>query len=562
MKSVPVQLLFYLSGRHQRQNAAWLRTFFGIILFAMVFYSVCFHFIMLYEGRNYSWLTGLYWTLTVMSTLGFGDITFTTDLGKGFTIIVLLSGIILLLIMLPFTFIQLFYAPWLASQEKNRIPKELPPDTKDHIILTSLEPITEKLVANLNKRKIEYVLIVNDLARASQLLNAGYKVVVGEVDDPDVFHRVRVTQAAMVVATNDDLLNTSIAFTVRGITAAIPIVVSIDNQNSFDILKFPGNTHVFHYTKMLGQAMAARTIGVGGAVNVLSRFANLQIADISAAQTLLDGKTLRNAGMRQKSGASVIGFWEKGRLVLPQPDTIITKRTLLILAGTAEQLENFEKSYSLSHSELATDAPVLILGGGRVGKAVAATLKENGKSVRIVEKKAIPDNDLDFVQGDAADIKVLEKAGVNEAHTVIITTHNDSMNIYLSFYCRQLRPEMQIISRANNEHSVSKLHMAGADLVLSYASMGANAIFNILQPDELVMLSEGLNIFVQAMPVGLVGKNLIESQIREKTGCSVIALKGADGLQVNPDPTLPLKKEDELILIGMAESEQKFLENF
>ena len=42
------------------------------------------------EGQAHSWLTGLYWTLTVMSTLGFGDITFHSDLGRAFSIVVLM----------------------------------------------------------------------------------------------------------------------------------------------------------------------------------------------------------------------------------------------------------------------------------------------------------------------------------------------------------------------------------------------------------------------------------------------------------------------------------------
>lgn len=43
--------------------------------------------------------------------LGFGDITFTSDLGRLFSIIVMLSGVVFLLIVFPFTFIQFFYAP-------------------------------------------------------------------------------------------------------------------------------------------------------------------------------------------------------------------------------------------------------------------------------------------------------------------------------------------------------------------------------------------------------------------------------------------------------------------
>ena len=156
----------------------------------------------------------------------------------------------------------------------------------------------------------------------------------------------------------------------------------------------------------------------------------------------------------------------------------------------------------------------------------------------------------------------MEKAGVMDARTVIITTHNDAMNIYLAYYCRQLRPEIQIISRATNERSVAKLHMAGADLVMSYASMGANSIVNILKNDEISMVTEGLNVFSRPMPSSLIGKNLVESRIRETTGCSVIAMKTSGKMRVGLDPLLPLNRQDELILIGTTEAEQTFLELF
>ena len=86
-----------------------------VITTLVIIYSVLFHFIMLFEGKEFSWITGFYWTLTVMSTLGFGDITFSSDLGKAFTMLVLISGILLLLVMLPFTFIQFFLRPVAGS---------------------------------------------------------------------------------------------------------------------------------------------------------------------------------------------------------------------------------------------------------------------------------------------------------------------------------------------------------------------------------------------------------------------------------------------------------------
>lgn len=562
MKFLPSQLLFFFQNKTTRKNLVLLTKFLGFILLIIIFYSVLFHVLMLYEGRDFSWVTGLYWTLTVMSTLGFGDITFHTDLGLLYTLAVLASGIVLLLIMLPFTFIQFFYAPWLEAQSKIKTPRELPKGTAGHVIITSLDPITEKLVAKLKRRGFDYVLVVDELQKASELYDAGYKVIVGEPDHPETYHRLRIKQAALVVATNDDQVNTSVAFTIREITSSVPIVTSANHQNSMDILKFPGNTHVFQFAKMLGQELGRRTLGLGRPINIVSRFDNLNIAEISASQTTLSGQSLFDLEVRAKTGATVVGIWEKGRFETPTRDTVISTRSLLLLAGTVKQLDRFEGLYAVSSEPIAKDSPVLILGGGRVGVAAAETLDEHGISHHIVEKRptiAAGKGDT-FIQGDAADIKVLEKAGVMGARTVIITTHNDAMNIYLAFYCRQLRPDIQIISRATNERSVSKLHMAGADLVMSFASLGANSIINILKPDEISMFTEGLNIFSYPMPRSLVGQNLIESNIREATGCSVISLKTANGLVVGPDPSIPLKREDTIILIGSTESEQQFLE--
>ncbi len=564
MKYLPSQLLFFFRNKSTKRNMVLLAKFLAFIIAIIFLYSLLFHVIMLHEGRNFTWITGFYWTLTVMSTLGFGDITFSTDLGLLFTLLVLISGVVLLLIMLPFSFIQFFYAPWLEAQSDSLTPRELPEETKGHVIITNLDPITKKLISKLERRQLEYVLLANDSQMAIEMHDSGYRVAVGEPDDPDTYLRLRVENAALVVATNDDLTNTSISFTVRGITAKVPIITDADNDHSLDILQFHENTRVFQFMKMLGNLLGERTWGLGRPINIVSSFDKLHIAEISVIQTSLGGKFLVDSRVREKTGVTVVGFWEKGQFEIPGPQTRISSETVLLLAGTMEQLDRFEERFAISEISYSPDALVLILGGGRVGLAAAETLDRHGMAYKIVEKRptiAAGKGDA-FIQGDAADLEVLERAGIKKARTVIITTHNDAMNIYLTFYCRQLRPQVQIITRATNERSVSKLHMAGADLVLSYASMGANNIINLLNPEEITMFTEGLNIFSLSVPKTLAGKTLAQSNIRESTGCSVIALKTTEKLVVGPDPALPLDGQDELILIGSTESEQQCLELF
>ena len=82
----------FLHERGAKHNMIVLRRFFITLCIMIAAYSVIFHWLMEYEGKEHSWITGVYWTLTVMSTLGFGDITFSSDPGRIFSIVVLMSS--------------------------------------------------------------------------------------------------------------------------------------------------------------------------------------------------------------------------------------------------------------------------------------------------------------------------------------------------------------------------------------------------------------------------------------------------------------------------------------
>ncbi|MFZ5797328.1 MAG: ion channel, partial [Thermodesulfobacteriota bacterium] len=226
MKYMPSLLSLFLLNNKLIRNLKLLFRFFLVLAAIITAYSILFHLLMLYEGREYSWITGLYWTLTVMSTLGFGDITFKSDLGLLFSILVLLTGIVYLLVMMPFTFIRFFYAPFLEAQAKARTPRQLPGDTEKHVILTRLDPMTQNLIEKLARYDYPYVILVEDPQQAIRLHDLGYKVVVGDYGDPETYWRLNVHKAALVVASSDDLLNTSITFTIRGACGTVPIVSS------------------------------------------------------------------------------------------------------------------------------------------------------------------------------------------------------------------------------------------------------------------------------------------------------------------------------------------------
>jgi voltage-gated potassium channel len=560
MKFIPAQLVYFLQSNSARRNLSLLRRYVVFLLAMTIAYSILFHFIMAAEGQTYSWITGLYWTLTVMSTLGFGDITFQSDLGRGFSIVVLVSGVLFLLVVLPFTFIQFFYAPWLEAQSRMRAPREVPRGTRDHVILTHYDPVTISLIERLQYHDQPYYVLEPDLTRALELHDEGVRVVVGERDTLETYRRLGAVDAAMLVATGDDYLNTNIAFTVRELDEIVPIVSIARTEESVDILHLAGSSHVVQLPEMLGRSLARRTLGGDARANVIGRFGDLLIAEAPVTGTPWVGKRLSESRLRQATGLTVVGIWERGHFEVPRPDTRVEPTTVLVLAGSEEQLARFDELTAIYNF---SDAPVVIIGGGRVGRAVSRALGTRDIPYRIIEKD--PDRIRDpevYVLGSAADLECLERAGIREAPTAIITTNDDATNIYLTIYCRRLRPDMQIVSRATLERNISTLHRAGADFVMSYASMGANAIYNVLERGDVVMLAEGLDVFRHSVPPRLADKPIVETGIRQQTGCSIVAVERNGEVVINPPADYSLPADAELILIGTTEGEKQFVEQY
>jgi Trk K+ transport system NAD-binding subunit len=558
MKYLPSQLLFLLHNRRSKRNVLALGQFLFVLAGLIVVYSVLFHYIMAWEDQDHSWVTGFYWTLTVMSTLGFGDITFQSDLGRAFSIVVLLSGIVFLLVLLPFTFIQFFYAPWLESREAARAPRAAH-DLTDHVILTNYDPVTTSLIAKLNQQKQPYVLLVPEQEEALQLHDAGLRIVRGELDKPETYEGVNVSDAALVFTSANDALNTNVVATLREVAAEVPVIATADKAASVDILELAGSSHVLQLREMLGASLARRVIGGDAMTHVIGQFDELLIAEANALRTPLVGRTLRENRL-SALGVSVVGVWERGRFEPAQPDTLISNNTVLVLAGSAEQLQNYDEHFAIYN---VSGAPTVIIGGGRVGRSTARALQERHVDYRIIEKVGgrIEVSDRAII-GDAAELEVLQSAGIMKTPTVVITTNDDNTNIYLTLYCRRLRPDIQIISRATLERNLPTLHRAGADFVMSHTSMGANAVMNLLQRTATVLLAEGLSVFKVKVPAALADRPLAETSVRRDTGCSVIALDGAPGLQTNPPPTAVLPTDGEIVLIGTAAAEAAFYQQY
>ncbi len=564
MKFLGTQLSYLLSQRQLRQNLSALLKYVAFLGVVIAVYAVAFHFIMAYEGQKHSWLTGVYWTLTVMSTLGFGDITFHSDLGRIFSIVVLLTGVVMLLIVLPFAFIRFFYAPWLEAQLNTRAPRAAPEGTSGHVVICKHDPIARELIERLRLMQIPSFLLEPDPAAAAEHFANGVSVVAGDPESSSTWDAVRVRRVRAVVANSDDARNTNITLTVRQEAPDVPIIATVESEDSIDILELAGATEVLPLKQRLGEALANRVNAGHAEAHVIGEFRDLVIAEFPVHNTPFVGRTLRDTKLREATGVSVVGVWERGHFEAARPDRELLEFSVPVVIGTREQLLDLNMLLVIYDTNYD---PTLVIGGGKVGCAAAAALKRRSVPVHIVERSEALVQRLSgvadrVIAGDAADREVLLGAGLAEAPAVILSTNDDSINVYLAVYCRRLNPDLRIISRITHGRNLEAIHRAGADFVLSYSSLGVESVVSAVHGRELMMLGAGVELFHVDVPQRLSGKSLAESDIGARTGLNVIALQRDGTVVCNPPSSVSLPADGELLMIGTQEQRLEFMRLF
>ncbi|MCH4823455.1 potassium channel protein [Gramella lutea] len=214
---------------------------------------------------------------------------------------------------------------------------------------------------------------------------------------------------------------------------------------------------------------------------------------------------------------------------------------------------------------------IIVCGYGQNGKEAVQKLLDYRKNFVIIDDneevfQGIDDDRLIYIVGNATEDEVLISAGVERASTLICALPRDADNLFIVLSARQLKKDLKIISRATEENSYKKLKLAGADNVIMPDRIGGSHMASLVVVPDLVEFLDNLSVSgehdsinVEQIPFTKVcsdgiEKTIAETDIRRKTGCSIIGYKSPSGTYVvNPEPSLKLEKESKLIMIGRPE---------
>ncbi|MBC8753647.1 potassium channel protein [Kordia sp. YSTF-M3] len=213
---------------------------------------------------------------------------------------------------------------------------------------------------------------------------------------------------------------------------------------------------------------------------------------------------------------------------------------------------------------------IIICGFGRNGRQASEKLSAYGEEFVIIEKnrniiEKYEDIETYFVEGNASEDEVLQKAGIEQAKCLITALPSDADNLFVVLSARQINENLLIISRASQETSYRKLKLAGADNVIMPDRIGGEHMASLVVVPDLVEFIDNLSLSgdnttnveeIKMEDITPSGKEITlkELDLRRETGCTVIGYKTPDGEYViNPEAELKLAKESKIIVLGRPE---------
>jgi len=538
----------------------WQRrtVFYSLLLLGvMLVYAVLYHHGMrIYEGESLSFLHSLQVVVETFTTTGFGsDAPWDSPAMNALVIVMDLTGVVLI-----FTALPVLAFPLLEDILSTTVPKSVDNELADHVIICSYTSRVESLIAELDSWDVEYVIVEPQRDQATGLYENEYRVIHADPESVDGLEQAELSAARALVADVSDQIDASIVLTAQEVAEDVPIISVVEEPDRTAYHRLAGADDVLSPRPLLGESLASKvttsvTADLGEAIEIGDDF---EIAELPIHRgSRLVGTTLAESGIREQAGVNVIGAWFRGEFETPpNPDATLTNGTVLLVTGREAQLEQLKE---LTRSEVRRfdHGETIVIGYGEVGRAITNALDEAKLPHTVVDQTATEGVD---VVGDAVEPETLQEAGIDDARSVILTLPDDTTTEFATLVIRDVSPQTEVIARVEEAESVQKMYRAGADYVLSLATVSGRMIAStILEDEDVLSLDQQVEV-VRTQAPELVGQTVGAALVRSKTECTVVGVERNGDVITDVGPDFRIEPGDELIIAGTDDGIRRFNE--
>ena len=486
-----------------------------------------------------------------LTTTGYGaDAQWQTTAMRVFVVIVQFSGLALTILVFP-----VFVVPFIEERVEARLPNALPP-LDGAVLVYGWGPAVAPLVDHLAHQDVPVVIVEEDHATARRLHDRGHRVVHARLEEEEL-DLAPVVRARGVVCAGSDPSNAVLTLTARqqGFTGKIAALIETPARRGAMVRA--GATAVFTPSHVLAAAVAARASDkisprVSGAQSLGK---HLQIVEVRLDRaSALAGKTLAESKLRAETGATIVGWWRDGELRPPPAGKDkLDVGAILVAAGTEAAVARLGKLAT----PVARSGPIIVVGSDGVAGKVAEFLRDAGEDVT----RLAPNASEGVEQGDALDPAVLERIGVTRARAVVLALDSDGETLFAASLVRDLTAEATIVAAARRAENVARIRRAGADFALSVGQVAGQLLAFQLLGEESVQIEAAIKL-VRAGAGELAGTHPAGARVRERTGCSVVAVERGDEVIAELESDFALRPDDAIYITGADDAIDRFFATF
>ncbi|ACM57546.1 potassium channel family protein [Halorubrum lacusprofundi] len=537
---------------------SWKRRVGGysaFVLFVLIFTAVVYRYGMrVYEGDPRTMIEALRFSIEMFTTTGFGgDSPWESQQLNAFIAVMDLVGMVLLIGALP-----VVVTPLLEEAFSTTVPRSLDEDLSGHVVVCSDTSRSAALIEEFDSHEIPYAIVEPDADRAVRLYEAGRTVIRADPESTEGLAAANLPDARALVTDVSDQVDASIVLAAKELSPEVRVISVVEDPERERYHRLAGADEVLSPRSLLGESLAAKVTtalqtDLGEAVAIGD---SLQLAEVSVPHgSSLAGSTLAESRIGERAGVNVIGAWFNGEFdAAPPPNATLSAGTVLLVSGRSDQLERLVELTNSATRRFGAGETVVI-GYGQVGRTVAEAVADADLPVTVVDREDAEGVD---VVGDATDPETLRAAGVEAAQTVVLALPDDTTTEFTTLVVRDLAPNTQVLARVEEAASVRKMHRAGADYVLSLATVtGRMSASTVIEGRDVLSLNQQIEVVRSRVP-RLTGRTIGRANVREATGCTVIAIERDDETVTEIGPDTRIEPDDELVVVGTDEGIRAF----
>jgi voltage-gated potassium channel len=230
------------------------RIFYSISIFAgvLVLGTVAFAFVEpTVHGDPF---ISLYFTITTVFTVGYGDIIPTTAVSRVTAVVVMVLGIAAGVSTLQ----SLFDLAIKRDLRKELGLPERRVRMKDHYIICGYGNVGREVLDQLAKKGERFLVIENDRSKVEALVNRGIPVVAGDAESEEVLQRANILTAKGLIATMKDSQNMIVVLTAKTLNPKIHVVTEVEDRNNEGKLRLVGADGIVNCHEMGAKLMVGR----------------------------------------------------------------------------------------------------------------------------------------------------------------------------------------------------------------------------------------------------------------------------------------------------------------